>query len=58
MTFLIKQNFDYDSTSDISKILIWARGSNNNISSILEPNSFTNVINDKYQAYLFIKKKF
>jgi len=57
MTFLIKLNFDYESTSDISKILVWARGSNNNINSILEPNSFTNLINDKYQAYLLYKKE-
>ena len=57
MTFLIKLNFDYESTSDISKILVWAKGSNNNINSILEPNSFTNLINDKYQAYLLYKRE-
>ena len=54
MTFLINTDFlKYnDSIYDKSKISIWARGSNNNINSKLEPNSFTNIINDKYQAYL------
>ena len=54
MTFLINLNYTkyYDSISLNSKISIWARGSNNNIDSKLEPNSFTNIIKDKYQAYL------
>ena len=54
MIFLINLNYKKynDSITDKSKIAIWARGSNNNISSKLEPNSFTNLINDNYQAYL------
>ena len=61
MTFLININSAKynNSISDInqSKILIWARGSNNNISSKLEPNSYTNLIKDKYQAYLLYKNE-
>ena len=59
MTFLINlNNTKYnDSLSDKSKIAIWARGSNNNISSKLEPNSFTNLMNDNYQAYLLYKNE-
>jgi len=54
MIFLINLNYKKynDSITDKSKITIWARGSNNNINSKLEPNSFTNLMNDKYQAYL------
>jgi len=61
MTFLININYTKynNSISDInkSKISIWARGSNNNINSKLEPNSFTNLMNDKYQAYLLYKNE-
>ena len=61
MIFLIKINYTKynDSISDISKskISIWARGSNNNINSKLEPNSFKNIIKDKYQAYLLYKNE-
>ena len=39
------------------KITIWARGSNNYINSKLEPNSYTNLMNDKYQAYLIHKNE-
>ena len=56
MLFLINIDYKkyYNSLSDIgnSKISIWARGSDNYINSKLEPNSYTNLINDKYQAYL------
>jgi len=61
MTFLININYTKynNSISDISnsKISIWARGSNNNINSKLEPNSYTNLMNDKYQAYLLYKNE-
>ena len=61
MTFLININYTKynNSISDInnSKISIWARGSNNYINSKLEPNSFTNLMNDKYQAYLLYKNE-
>ena len=61
MTFLININYTKynNSISDInnSKISIWARGGNNNINSKLEPNSFTNLMNDKYQAYLLYKNE-
>ena len=56
MIFLINIDYKnyYKSLSDESnsKISIWARGSNNYINSKLEPNSYTNLMNDKYQAYL------
>ena len=59
ITFLININSTkYNNyISDKSKISIWARGSNNNINSKLEPNSFINLMNDKYQAYLLYKNE-
>ena len=59
MTFLINLNSTkYNNyISDKSKISIWARGSNNNINSKLEPNSFTNLMNDRYQAYLLYRNE-
>ena len=58
MTFLINLITikNYVPISDKNKISIWARSSNN-ITSKLEPNSYTNLITDKYQAYLFYRNE-
>ena len=59
MTFLINLNSTkyYVPISDKNKISIWARSRNNNICSKLEPNSYTNLMNDKYQAYLLYRNE-
>ena len=58
MTFLINLIAinNYVPISDKNKISIWARSSNN-ITSKLEPNSYTNLITDKYQAYLLYRNE-